>query len=94
METQLATGIWTDIGPDVLGPVRGRYGISDVGPDASVASTGELAFDLDNSAQNSGGVLGWYSPNHASVRSGWTFGIPIQWVLSDQSTVSVSSITR
>ena len=81
MEVQLTASTWTDLGTDVLVPITARYGIDGNGPADSIASSGELAFDLDNSAQNSGATLGYYSPIHASVRSGWTFGIQIRCVI-------------
>lgn len=94
VEAQLVSGTWTDLSADVLGEVRGKYGIDGNGPADCVASSGQLTFDLDNSAQNSGATLGWYSPASSSVRTGWTFGIPIRWVVTYESAASVTSITR
>jgi hypothetical protein len=56
-----------------------RYGIQGGGPSDRVAAPGTLSFALDNSAKNSGGVTGYYSPNHASKRTGFALGIPVRW---------------
>ncbi len=77
---------WTDISDDVLGQVSARYGIQGNGPKDGTASGGELHFDLDNSAQNAGATLGWYSPASASVRAGWTYGVTVRWVLTYSGT--------
>jgi hypothetical protein len=84
LEVQFTPGVWTPIDSDAVaeGRVRLRYGINGNGPLDKVAATGELQFALRNDAGNSGGTLGWYSPVHANVRSGWTFGIPIRAVFT------------
>ncbi|MGE0464599.1 MAG: hypothetical protein AB7Q16_24795 [Vicinamibacterales bacterium] len=70
----------TDLSADVLGSfgVRFKYGISGNGPLDSVAGPGQLECFLRNDAGNSGGQQGYYSPLHASKRTGWTFGVPIR----------------
>jgi hypothetical protein len=68
----------TDITADVsLGasPLRGRYGISGAGPLARIAQTGTLTFSMNNSASNSGGKQGYYTPGHVNVRTGWELGL-------------------
>lgn len=70
--------VWTDITADVLSDLSFRYGIPGSGPLDRVASSGDLTFTLDNSAGNSGGTLGYYSPEHASKRSGWGFDLPVR----------------
>lgn len=55
-----------------------RYGMSSGAPDSRVADTGWFSFSLDNDIHNSGGTLGYYSPLHASCRSGFTFGIAVR----------------
>lgn len=51
---------------------------------------------MKNDAGNSGGIQGWYSPLHANVRAGWTWGIPcrIRFYDGADALLSVSSITR
>ena len=76
-----ATRAWTDVTEDVraVAPIAGRYGIAGVNPEDNVATTGTLTFALDNSAGNSGGVLGYYSPGHANARSGFDAGTPVRF---------------
>lgn len=76
---------WTSLGNDVLQPVSATLGISGNSPTDVAANPGELHFELDNSASNSGATLGWYSPAGATKRSGWTFGIPVRWVFTYSS---------
>jgi hypothetical protein len=80
LEVQFTIGVWTDITVDTIGAygMRLRYGINGNGPLDRVSSTGEMQFTLRNDARNSGSTRGWYSPAHASCRSGWTFGIPVR----------------
>jgi hypothetical protein len=75
---------WTSLGTDVLGAygVTLKYGINGNGPVDNVASPGQLTFVLRNDARNSGTTQGWYSPAHASKRSGWGFGIPVRVVVT------------
>lgn len=73
-------GVQTDITADVLLGVQSlhcSYGIKGSGPLDRVAQTGTLTFALNNSASNSGGVQGYYTPGHANARSGWDLGILI-----------------
>lgn len=64
-------------------PIVCTYGIQGSTPADRVASTGTLSFGLDNSSANSGGVLGYYSPLHASKRPGFDFHVTTRWSLSD-----------
>lgn len=50
-------------------PIVCEYGILGNTPSDRVASTGRLTFALDDSAQNEGGVLGWYSLLHVNRRT-------------------------
>lgn len=52
-----------------------EYGIPDGKPTSRVASSGEAKFWLNNANTNVGGIQGWYSPNNANVRSGFTQNI-------------------
>lgn len=80
IEAQLSPGVWTNLTPDTVAVMglRLRYGVDGSGPADCLAGTGELSLGLRNDAGNSGAQQGWYSPSHASKRSGWTFGIPVR----------------
>lgn len=68
----------TDITADVvLGvqPLRGKYGIQGGGPLDRIGGTGTLTFALNNSASNSGGTQGYYSPGHSNARANWGLGL-------------------
>ena len=71
---------WTDFAADVS--LRDRivvkYGITGVRPTDRVAGAGTMKFSLKNSVRNSGGLLGYYSPEHANVRSGFEIGLPVR----------------
>lgn len=74
-------GGWTDITADVLlgsAPLSFFYGMTGAGPLDRVAGTGYCTFSLDNSAGNSGALLGYYSPMHSNCRSGFTWGIAVR----------------
>ena len=70
-------GGWTDVSADVRAqvPIVCEYGIDGQDPTDRVASTGTLSFAHDNSALNSGGVLGYYSPFATVKRTGFNFNI-------------------
>ncbi len=44
-----------------------------------VSTTGTMSFVLNNSENNSGGLLGYYSPRNANCRSGWKLGIAVRY---------------
>jgi len=94
--SELQSDTWTDITGDVLSKLSLSYGITGNSPNDVVASTGQLQFSLRNDAGNSVTTQGAYSPLHANVRAGWTYGVPIRVVVTHgASTVfAVSSITR
>lgn len=81
VEVQLTAGVWTALA-DVLGEggVAAQYGIQGSTALDRVASSGDCRFILRNDAENSGSTQGWYSPGHASARSGWESGIPVRVV--------------
>ena len=64
-------GVYTDVSADVLSDLTATYGISGGGPTDRVASTGSMQFQLNNSASNSAGLVGYYSLGHANARSGF-----------------------
>lgn len=82
LELELSTGVWTDVSIDVNANVRARYGIDGGGPLDRLASRGICQFSLKNHSGNSGGLEGYYSPNHANARSGFTFGIGVRLVIT------------
>lgn len=75
MQFSGSAGAWTSVWSDVRVPLQLSYGITGNGPQDRVASTGTMQFGMENSTRNSGGVLGYYSPGHASCRSGFELGI-------------------
>lgn len=76
MQLSGSAGAWSDITSDVraVTPVAISYGIQGTGPLDRVAGTGTMKLQLDNGDKNSGGKLGYYSPDHANVRSGFALG--------------------
>lgn len=70
----LLKGTWQDVSADVVSDVKAEWGIHGSSPKDRVAEPGTLSFDLDNSAQNSGGKRGYYSPGHADARNGFALG--------------------
>jgi len=80
IEAEFSAAVWTDITADIVsvGSVLWRRGIWGNGPLDRIAVTGELTFILNNSANNSGSKLGYYSPEHANARSGFEIGLPIR----------------
>ena len=80
-EAEFSAGVWTDITDDVRlePPPRWDWGIQGDGVLDLVASPGTIEIGLDNSANNSGGASGYYSPDHASVRSsGFDIGMGLR----------------
>ena len=82
VQVQLVAGVWTDITADVLAQADVKYGIDGLGPADLVASSGQFNFSLDNSTRNSAATLGYYSPLHASHRTGWGYGIPCKLTMT------------
>jgi hypothetical protein len=75
------SGEWTDVTRDVRSAprIRAKYGMAGVSPLDRVASTGELVFAMDNSAGNSAGKVGYYSPGHRECRPGFGYSIGVRW---------------
>jgi len=80
IEAKLNGSDWTDITADVLiaEGYKWRRGIWGVGPKSRIAGTGKLLCKLNNGQNNSGGLLGYYSPAHANARSGFELGLPMR----------------
>ncbi|MCR4375673.1 MAG: hypothetical protein NUW22_12570 [Acidobacteria bacterium] len=81
-------GGWTDVAADVrMGDgLTIDYGIQGATALDRVASTGHCTFVLDNMATNSAGLIGYYSPNHANVRSGFGLGIGVRVAITYSGT--------
>lgn len=76
-----AAGAWSDVTTDVIAArgVSWARGLTrNASPTDRTARPGQLSFELRNDVGNSGGVLGYYSPSNANVRSGFTTGIPVR----------------
>jgi hypothetical protein len=82
---------WTNIASDVLlsQSVVIRHGIHSPSPLDRVAQTGTATFVMNNSASNSATTLGYYSPHHASKRTGWGLGIRCRIRITDPATATV-----
>jgi len=78
VEVEFSAGVWTDITADCRESLSGQYGINGGGPADRVASTGTFRFLLDNSAANSAGLTGYYSPGHADCRTGFDLGLAVR----------------
>jgi len=68
------SGAWTSIARDVEAkrvPVEMWRGINGSSITDRVASPGRLSCQLDNDTSNSAGLLGYYSPRHANMRTGF-----------------------
>ena len=74
---EVETTTWTDISEDILSGEKffAKYGIFGQRPTNRVASPGSMAFTLDNSEDNSAELVGYYTPEHPNVRSGFDVGI-------------------
>ena len=70
---------WVDLTPDVLISPRPRWnvGIMNNGPLDRTGDAERMTFYLRNGESCSGG-LGYYSPGHANVLTGWTTGLRVR----------------
>lgn len=75
---EIYTTSWIDITRDVLGEIKGTYGILSSNKLDRVANTGELFFTLRNDLTCIGGVDNYYTPNHTNALTGWKRGIPVR----------------
>jgi hypothetical protein len=79
---------WTYFTVDVVkDDIEGFYGIFDNTALARIADPGELKFSLNNTATNSGGVIGYYTPGHPSCRAGFQTGLEVGIDFIDEGTV-------
>lgn len=79
LEVYLA-GAWVDIWTDVKHNPRPTWnrGVMNNGILDRTGEVETLTFHLDNSAANSGGLAGYYTPGHTNCRSGWRTGIQVR----------------
>lgn len=84
LEMKFDGSTWTDVSDDVRinDLIRGESGMGDNKATDRVARTGRLTFSLDNSAGNSAGLAGYYSPGHNNARSGFATGIEVRFRVS------------
>lgn len=76
----LINGKWTDLTPDVMDEPTPKFsrGIQNNGVNDLVADPGALTFSLKNGANNSAGLIGYYSPGHANCLSGWSPALTVR----------------
>ncbi len=67
---------------DVVSDVKVDWGVHSAAQDERVAGAGSMQFELDNSAQCSGGVLGYYAVGSPNARAGFGIGTPVRLALS------------
>jgi hypothetical protein len=72
-------GVWQELlDVQISSRIGIRRGIQGTTFRDRVASTGSMDFQLDNSANNSQGLLGLYSPNNSNVLDGWRIGVQVR----------------
>lgn len=88
------SGSWLSLTADVLrdAGISIQRGLDGGRPEDRVAQTGTCQFELRNDAKNSGSKLGYYSPDHTNVRSGWTLGAKVRVKLTDPTTSTVYTV--
>lgn len=69
---------WQDVSADVVGSFQYGHGLLSPSPTDRVSPPGMLECEMDNSAANSGAKLGYYSYDHANVRTGWRIGAKLR----------------
>lgn len=80
-------GQWTDITPDLTSAaIALTRGFQSPAPDDLVSAPGTISFGLNNSAHNSGGVQGYYSPDSAALRHGFQTGIRCRYQVTANGT--------
>lgn len=79
---------WEAITGDVVqsAGIRIKRGITSGKLDDRVADPGTLTFALNNSASNSGGLVGYYTPGHADCRSGFAAGLLVRLRVTSGAT--------
>lgn len=76
VSVHVTAGQWTDLTADLASTAMHlSRGFQSNQPDDLVAAPLAWTFALNNSVHNSGGLLGFYSPDSPTVRTGWAIGI-------------------
>lgn len=80
LEMKLDGVSWTDVTADVRANAQYslQYGMPGHRPTNRIATTGRLKFSMNNSAKNSGGLRGYYSPGHINIRTGFELNVPVR----------------
>lgn len=94
VEMQLDGTNWTDVSADVLAPIQVKQGIQSSDPLQRVANTGVMSFQLNNSAANSAGLLGYYSPGHTNCVTGFDIGLPVRLLMTYDGRTKCKFIGR
>lgn len=82
----IADGLWQDVTSDMIsGSARMSRGFGGISPNDRVAKTGKLSLKLNNDWSNSGGVVGYYSKDHASRRPGWGHSCYLRLIMVDSA---------
>lgn len=76
---------WVDVSEDVVSNIKADWGIHGGTPVDRVAEPGSMEFALDNSAQNSSGVRGYYSIGHDDARTGFALGVGVRLILNHET---------
>lgn len=67
----LTGGGWVDVTTDVHFPIKIDVGIRGGGLTDRVARPGTMSFNLENSALNENGLLGYWTPGHTNAPADW-----------------------
>ncbi len=76
------TAVWSRLEDVQLAPIAIERGIQGTSYRDRIAATGTLEFQLNNAVDNSGGLLGYYSPNNVNARPGWRIGIRVRCLIT------------
>lgn len=80
VEDIYGSAVWVDVSDDVRAsvPVVTDRGIHSDRPGMRLAPTGTATLAMNNAHDNTGEVLGYYSPGHVNCREGFERGIPVR----------------
>lgn len=79
------SGSWVSLTSDVVRSANVSRGIIGQNATDRIAKEGTLTFYLNNSADNSAGLIGYYSLSHANKLSGWGRGVKVRVSFSHAS---------
>lgn len=69
---------WSNVTQDIIEPVTCKYGILGNHPMDRVADIGEMRLIFNNTATNSAGLVGYYTPGHINCRPGFKTGLEVR----------------